>query len=576
MALSVRRVFRSKKVFGILVVAIYAALAVWSTWPLARCPTMCLPTGTSNSLTVPMFNLWTIWWNAEGFIQGTNSYWNAPIFYPIQNTFAFSEPQTPTILMAPIFWFTQSRVLAYNMYLWIALLLNGLFTLLLLRQFNVNRSIAVVGGAMMLLLPIVHSQQDVLQLTPLWGILWTWTVVLKISRSPSLLRGGELGIAFGLTFLTCSHQGLFLAVLLPGAALTLWKRLLNPSLWATLVIGICVAAVLTFPVVFHLRKAAEENSFRRHPMTVLQLSALPGDYTASTGRQLIEFDICAARDRSRLSPGWFKIGLAMIGGILGLKRKRWRWWTMFMLSTLLFAFLLSLGPNFRIYDWHPWSTLTEYCPGFSQVRNVFRFAFFVQMSIVLLAAQGLYGAFLISRRFCSTKLQTYIVKPALLILCLIAVFEVFPFSPAIGKVPSVEAHAGWIQFIQENTPQNHAIACIPFAGGFKVKDFETTTEWMYFGTFHGVPLVNGYSGFFPDEYFAICEAINVESPSEDVFLKLASANVEFLVVQRSQVKEGAFSNFRFNSIQIEPVYSDPVGIDVYGLRKIEPSVDELK
>lgn len=576
MALSVRSVFKSKKAFGTLVVVIYATMAVWSTWPLARCPTTCLPMGTSNSLTVPMFNLWTIWWNAEGFLQGANSYWNAPIFHPTQNTFAFSEPQTTTILMAPIFWFTHSRVLAYNMYLWLSLLLNGLFTCLLLRKLNVNRSIAIVGGAMLLLLPIVHWQQDVLQLTPLWGILWTWTVLLKISRNPSLLRGVELGFAFGLTFLTCSHQGLFLVVLLAGAIWTMWKRFLNPNLWATFVIGICVAAVMTSPVIFHLRKAAEDNSFKRDPTTVFQLSALPGDYTASTGGQLIDFDICAAREQSRLSPGWFKIGFAVIGVTLGLKRKRWRWWTMFMLSTMLLAFLLSLGPNLRIDDWQPWWTLTEYCPGFSQVRNVFRFAFFVQMTIVLLAAQGLYGAFMISRSICSKKLQGYLVKPTFLILCLLAVFEVIPASPALGTVPRAERHAGWIQFIRENTHPNHAIACVPFAGGFKVKDFEITTQWMYFGTFHGIPLVNGYSGFFPDEYFNICEAINAESPSEEVFRKLADASVEFLVVQRLSGNEGKFPKNGFDSILIEPVYSDPVGIDVYRLQRTETSLDNLK
>tara|TARA_R110002095_G_scaffold207120_1_gene191754 strand:- start:74713 stop:76293 length:1581 start_codon:yes stop_codon:yes gene_type:complete len=516
-----------------------------------------------------MFNLWTIWWNTEGFLQGTNSYWNAPIFHPIQNTFAFSEPQTITMLMAPINWFTDSRVLTYNIYLWLSLLFNGLFTFLLLRKLGVNRSIAIGGGAAMLLLPIVHWQLDVVQLTPLWGILWTWLVLLKISRHPTLLRGAELGIAFGFTFLICGHQGLFLAVLLLGATWTLWKRCLNPILWATFAVGVSVAALLTGPVIFHLKQAANENNFIRSSNTVLQLSALPGDYTASTGRQLINLNTREAHDQRRLSPGWFKIGLAITGVIIGLIRNRWRWWTVFILITLLLAFSLSLGPNLRIYEWRPWWTLTEYCPGFSQVRNVFRFAFFVQMTIVLLAAQGLYGAFLLSKTFCAKKLQNYLAKPALLILGLIALFEVTPPSPALGKTPSADRHAGWITYIQENTPPDHAIACVPFARGVKVKDFESTTRWMYFATFHGVPLVNGYSGFFPDEYFEISEAINTEPPSEAIFRQLADSKVEFLVVMRSQVKVKSFSDTRFDTVSLEHVYSDPVGVDVYRLQRIE-------
>lgn len=569
MTIAVLKIFKSRLVIGIFVVAIYGTLALWSTWPLARFSTTSLPMGASNSLTVPMFNLWTIWWNAEGFLQGANRYWNAPIFHPIENTFAFSEPQTITTLMAPIIWLTHSRVLAYNIYLGLALLLNGLLTFLLLRKLGVNRSIAIGGGAAMLLLPVVHWQLDVVQLTPLWGILWTWIVLLKISRRPSLLLGVELGMALGLTFLTCSHQGFFLAVLLLGAIGTLWKRLLNPRLWATCAVGVGVAALLISPIVIHLQQAAQENHFQRSSKTVLQLSALPGDYTASTGNHLIDFGNLAARDQWRLSPGWFKIGLAMMGVTLGLRRSRWRWWTMFMLVTMFFAFILSLGPNLRFHEWHPWWTLTEYCPGFSQVRNVFRFAFFVQMTIVLLAAQGLYGALLMSRRFCSKKLQIYMAKPTLFILGLIALFEVFPVSPALGKTPYAQRHTGWITFIRENTPPNHAIACIPFARGVKVKNFETTTRWMYFGTFHGVPLVNGYSGFFPDEYFEICEALNTESPSEEIFRQLADTKVKFLVVMRAKSSESAFSATRFSSILLDLVYSDPVGVDVYHLRKIE-------
>lgn len=569
MTKAVRRVIQSRQVVGIFVVVIYGILALWSTWPLARFSTTSLLTGASNSLTVPMFNLWSIWWNTEGFLQGLNSYWNAPIFHPTQNTFAFSEPQTVTMIMAPIIWLTHSRVLAYNVYLWLALLLNGLFTFLLLRKLGVNRSIAIWGGAAMLLLPIVHWQLDVVQLTPLWGILWTWIVLLKISRHPSLLRGAELGMAFGLTFLTCSHQGLFLSLLLVGAFWTLWKRLLNPSLWTACAVGIGVAILLIGPVVFHLQKAANQNHFQRSSQTVLQLSALPGDYTASTGRHLINFGILAARDQWQLSPGWFKVGLATIGIIFGLMRCRWRWWTMFMLMTMLLAFLLSLGPNLNIYGWYPWWTLTEYCPGFSQVRNVFRFAFFVQMTIVLLAAQGLYGAFLMSRKSSSKKLHDYIAKPALLILGLIALFEVYPASPVLGKTPHIERHAGWIAYVRNNTSPDHAIACIPFAHGIKVKDFETTTRWMYFGTFHGVPLVNGYSGFFPDEYFDIRDAMNVESPSEAILQQLADTKVEFLVVMRSEERENAFIDSKFDSVLLEHVFSDPVGVDIFRLRKIE-------
>ena len=54
--------------------------------------------GSSQVATVPLFNLWTIWWNADRLRHGLKDYWDAPIFYPERDTFAFSEPQPTTMI----------------------------------------------------------------------------------------------------------------------------------------------------------------------------------------------------------------------------------------------------------------------------------------------------------------------------------------------------------------------------------------------------------------------------------------------------------------------------------------------
>lgn len=550
------------------VVVAYAFLALWATWPLAREPATTLPLGATQVTTVPLFNVWTIWWNADRLRHGFSHYWNAPIFHPATETFAFSEPQPTTILVAPIVWLTGSRVLAYNVYLWLSLVLNGVFAERLLRLLGNRRATAFGGGAAMLLLPLVHAQIEVLQLIPVWGILWTWMALIKTARRPSVARGAEAGAAFGVAFLSCAHQGLFLAVLIAGAVWTLPRWSLRLRGWLPWFVAAAVAAMLAGPVVVRFQHVMTNYDFKRTPDIVMRLSALPVDYASAAGRHWIGLSDLPARPGVCLSPGWIKTGLAVVGLVFGMGRRRWRRWTVFLLVTAGLAFLLSLGPNLNIGRWHPWWTLTGNVPGLSQVRNVFRFAFFVQMAAVVFASQGLYGLSLISRRFCVNSRCRFVATVLLTFLGLAGIFEVVPATPPLAVVPDRAANARWIGFVRDATLPGGAIACLPFAAGDRVDQFEVTARWMYFATFHQAPLVDGYSGFFPPEYFELRAALNLRPLSEDAFKRLAEAGVELVVVDRTANIAPALDQLQFNSFRLEHVFADSVGIDVYRLLRI--------
>src|SRR5258708_1206453 len=88
-AAAIRRICSRRSTKAVPVGLMYAGLALWSTWPLLRNPATTLPLGPSQVATVPLFNLWTIWWNADRLRHGLKEYWEAPIFYPERDTFAF-------------------------------------------------------------------------------------------------------------------------------------------------------------------------------------------------------------------------------------------------------------------------------------------------------------------------------------------------------------------------------------------------------------------------------------------------------------------------------------------------------
>lgn len=549
---------------------LYSLLAGWATWPLAQSPATKLPLGTEPAATVPLFNAWTIWWNADRLTHGFQGYWDAPIFFPFAESFAWSEPQPMTLLAAPVLWISGSRALAYNSYLWLSLVLNGWFCELLLSRLGMRRVTALAGGAGMLLLPIIHWQRDVLQLIPVWGLLWAWSGLLAIARRPGWRGGVELGLGVGAFCLASLHQGLFLAVLMVLSAPTLAMRWLRWRTWTAMLLAVGIAAALVLPIALPMQRMLEGPVFVRTANNVAQLSATWGDYCGAHGGQWVEWRESAARPHWYLSPGWIKVGLAVIGITWGLARRRWRWWTVFLCCASGAALLLSLGPQFHIGEWRPWAWLQAHVPGFAQVRNVFRFAFFMQIGVVLLACQGGHGLDVLRRRCVRHRVVRKGLAVGLALIGLAALTEITPQPVELADVPDAALHAKWIHLLQTDAAPDAGVACVPFAPGNGVGDFEMTTRWMYLGTYHERLLVNGYSGFFPMEDFALRGAMPDGVPTAAVLQQFARDEVEWLVVLRAHAPDGLPTPP--DSVRLQLVLSDEVGVDVY---RLIPVPDDL-
>jgi hypothetical protein len=161
---------------------LWLIFTLWSlilTYPLPLHLTTHLPLGDETAATVPLFNLWTLQWNIQQLLTPSQGgYWDAPIFAPEHGTFAFSEPQPLTAWLALPLW-GFSPILAYNFVLLLFLTLNGWFTYWLLRQWHVSPQASLGAGLLMPALPALTQELGVLQLTALFGYLWT---LLFLSR----------------------------------------------------------------------------------------------------------------------------------------------------------------------------------------------------------------------------------------------------------------------------------------------------------------------------------------------------------------------------------------------------------
>ena len=522
-------------------ICVFVGLAAVMTWPLPLRPATQLPLGTSSAATVPMFNVWTIWWNADRLAHGLDGYWDAPIFAPVEDTFALSEPQPATWIVSPVVW-TAGPVLAANAYLWIALTLNGLTAFSLLRSQRLTWFASLAGGCLIETLPFVQWQLGVLQLVPLCGVFWTIQTLRSFSLRPSLKHGFLVGLAFAVTYLICGHTALLLSLLLTPAAI--WypgKAMFSREGWTGLVVAVGTAVLALSPVVLHQMQVLENRSggedaqgWRRTLPERIALSLQLTDYLFP----LKSPDAADVHGRARnwpASPGWLTMTVALPGAVFGLTRRRWRRWTAFLLTILCAAVALSLGPNLLIAGWRPYESLADVWPGLAHIRNVFRFAQFAQIATVLLACLAFHTLSLTARRLRSRQLRLSRLlswtAPAAGLLCLL---QIPPSGCPAFDVPAVSASDQWIATVRSEASED-TVVCLPLSSGNRLKDWELTTLWMYRATFHQQVLVNGYSGYFPPDYLAFRKAVNNSFPGEAAYQALSDRGVTVCVVDRNTV-----------------------------------------
>jgi hypothetical protein len=484
---------------------LFLLFALWAlvlTFPLSLHLFSHIPRGSEEAATVPFFNLWTLQWNIDQQMQGYPRYWDAPIFAPDRGTFAFSEPQPlSAILAAPLWLAWQSPALGYNALVILFLTLNGWFTYWLLRSWRLPPLPSLLAGLLMQSLPFVAQEMGVLQLVAVFGFLWLLLFLTRFlaSASPSWRIGLGLALGAPVTFLTCSYYGLFSVFFLPLAFVFQVRRAhLNLKSAVQLGAVALLALALTLPFVWAQHRELEIYHFTRTAQTIEANSAKLGYYDDFLDYNLFYSRILGLKSAQgqRLFPGLGLIALAGLG-LFGGPRKRIK---LYLLLAVGLALLLSLGLRLNVGGVQPYQWIREWVPGFAQLRSPFRFAVLVQLHLALLAGFGLHNL--------SQWLRW---SPKLLLgsVAALAIFEMLALPLPLQPVPIQIEATPWQAWLNEHaridpahseSPARPKIVILPLAQSSKVEDFEQTTRWMLANRFFQGDMLNGYSGFFPADH----------------------------------------------------------------------------
>jgi hypothetical protein len=483
-------------------VALLTALTLMLTWPQALHLTTRVP-GHDD----PLFSIWRLAWIAHALRRDPRHLFDANIFYPHLRTLAYSDAVLfEGLLAAPLLWAGVNRVLVYNLIFHAGIIASGAGMFVLVRYLTRDVSAALVSAVVFTLAPyrIEHFIHLELQWT-VWMPLTLWALHRTVDEG-RVKFGLLTGLFLWLQMISCVYYGAFLALIAAALALMLiaTRRGAARRALAPLCAGALLAAVLTLPYALPYLAATRELGPRPRA-EVLLFSAEWGSYLAAPYQNwLWGWTAWGYSGNERhLFPGMIAVVLAMFG--LAWKPRRIVW---AYAAAMLLAVVLSFGLNGALYRW-----LYDHTFAFRGFRAPARFAILACCAMSVLAG---FGYLVLQRLLAAHAIRRVVLAAALVAIGLESGAAPLALASQPTAVPPIYT------FLQTVEPS--VIIEFPVSGYEPV--------YMFWSTYHWHSLVNGYSGYRPDDVVETMRLMET-FPDTDAVARLMALNVRYILVHQA-------------------------------------------
>ncbi len=550
--------------WAVVVVALYAALAVLCTWPLVTYADRALLAGSNDTL----LHYWNCWWVRQALREGVSPFYTPYLFYPYgASLVTHNIPWLNALLTIPLEPLVGALA-AYNLSILVTLTLCGYCAYLLLRDLTHSEPAALVGGVLYEVWPYRLGELGHPNMLSTHWIPLALLLLIRLLRRPRWQTGALLGLVAGLIGYTRWQQLLGAAIVLGiyflFQARTLWRE--RRALWAPLLIAICVAGVLLAPPAMLLLRNQQAEATHavlvRDEAEDTAQTDLLGFITPPEGNWLVGeytrplFDRYYRDNGDRVYPTYLGLVPAILAllGALRLRRKAWPWLTML---ALLIA--LSLGADLRVggrflrqiptlYD------LVHPLVVFRLIRFPMRYAMFVALPLASLAAYGIatVHAWLRPRRAWLAALA-----PAVLGAAILAEYlqTPIPLQPIGAPDPF------FVQLAQEPAP--FAVMDLPIErNGAKMYMFDQVTHGKYIVQGHLSRMPENprlYNTSHPEMRFLAVYGPR-DFPATEVYHHLetmAQDGIRYITLRRGLVEPKAIRYWQ-HVLPIQPRYQDSV------------------
>jgi hypothetical protein len=505
------------RVSALAALTIISALVVFATWPqAARLGTAVTDFGD------PLLNAWILAWVAHAIVHDPLHLFNTNIFFPEQNTLAYSETLiVPAILAAPLLWGGVDPMFVQNLWVLLGYALSGLATFLLVRELTGHEGAALVSGVVFALYPYRIDQYPHVQSQMTFWLPLALFIVARMRRAPSLRLGLWLGVVIAAEMYSCVYYGIYgpivIAVIAAAAVVTAERphraTILRSLSLAAVVAALCIAPLLK-PYL-----AASRVVGTRSIQEVASGSARPSDYLhANPDNAMHGDDRRPGIGEHRLFPGYVAPVLAVAAMVPPFSPL-----TFGYLAGAATTFDLSLGLNGVGYRW-----LYDWVPGFHALRIPARLGMFFGLTLAVLAGFGVARAVRARRAL----VQTTFVIVTIGLVTLESRSRPLDLSHLADQSPAVYS---WL------AQQPPAVVCEYPVGNLQGRAGPQDATYMYYSTRHWQRLVNGYSGFTPPSYNDLLEHLR-DFPSEASIAYLHQRGVTILLVHSAFYIRGDFDS----------------------------------
>jgi PA14 domain-containing protein len=466
-----------RPVLDIVSLALFIALAILHTWPLASDPARLSRNDNGDT----MLNEWTLAWFAHQAPRDPLHLYDANIFYPERRTLAYSEAMiVQSAIGAPIRWLGAGPVLVYNLVLLAGFVLTGWTMSLVIAKWTGDWIAGLASGILIgfnahTLTRIPHLQAHHVEFLPL-----ALFALDRLLRQQSARHAISLSLWFTLQALTSVYLLVFTAVAMIAATLARpedWWGRRSSAVFRQAMLAAGLAGVILLPFLLPYWHLYEEQGLSRSLAEVRMYSASWTDYLMTPGRLHYAWWSHRFGRGTALFPGFVGLGLTGLAIWLGgaMKNQRAR----MCLAAGLCGVLLSFGPKLPGY-----AMLYEFVPPLHAIRAAARFGY---LGIVAVAMVGGFGLAELRRR-----LPGRIARPLSVLVLVLAALE--PFAAPLGLKRAADISPIYRQVRSE---PGAIVVEMPFPSPRAVF---VNAQYMLNSTAHWKPILNGYSGFVPGSY----------------------------------------------------------------------------
>lgn len=549
----------------------YAVLTCGLLWPLPLHLSTGLVAAESGD---PLMQIWVVQWNIHKLSTSLGHYFDANIFYPYANTFAFHDHMFGLGLLGwPVQALARNPILTHNALLLLSFFLSAYAMYWLAKSICRSDYAAWIAGLLFGFLPYRFAHLDHLNLI---SVYWLPLCLLFLTRvlfsrtgtlGPERLVRNLLTLAgfwgcFLLQALTSFNYLFMTAFAIAVYALTIlalqlarYRRVLVSARMSLLfVIGAGLAGLALLPFGLPYLRANRDMGFQRTLDEAQALAAHPRHYLAAPADNLLygrltqrfQAESSPFPREQMLFPGVVAIvlaGIGLVGQAHAFTRSSPRQRHAFMILgsgqslqnfsiikmaffvLLLVAVLLSFGPSADLFGKRltlPYAYLYRYVPGFNSMRVPARFGLLAAFALSMLAAVGV--AYLHTFRMCRRGIRhspRYFTATLLVGALIVAEFWSLPqgisFYP--GTAETIPREYQWLA----GQPADATLLELP------ADSPKANFEYTYYAAFHQKRLVNGRSAFIPAGISQVLAAMR-RFPQPETIQLLQALGVEYVVV----------------------------------------------